>query len=189
MTSIKSNSGKSPGPAGGLDSSASMNDGQPAIGFAADLLVLDGENAVDLERLRLKLRIQFDVEDPLGDFLVDRLALLLWRLRRVPSFETSLLSWIAHQQAQIHDQDGIAIANHFFSIDPRSLPPTGTSARFLAQQHHGRNSVGRTIETAFSKSDPLGKIGRYESHLMRQVERVILTLRQFKARPTVRTDE
>jgi hypothetical protein len=42
----------------------------------------------------------------------------------------------------------------------------------------GRQVVGRALEAALDTRDPLGKIGRYEGHLMRQLVRTLELLRQ-----------
>ena len=60
-------------------------------GLTAKTLIIVGENAEDFEELRSALFEQYDPQSALEFELVERLAGILWRLRRVPLFEAGIL--------------------------------------------------------------------------------------------------
>ena len=66
-------------------------------GLTAKMLIIVGENADDFDQLRAELMAEHDPQSVLETELVDRLAGILWRLRRVPSFEAAILD-TRHQQ-------------------------------------------------------------------------------------------
>ena len=144
--------------------------------IAPALVLMDGENPISFKLLLDALDAEFEARGPMAAFLVDYAATLIWRLRRVATFEAGLLTWISDQQRQRHDGRGLTLGDVFFSGDARSLPgPNQTS-----QWRQKRQVIGRTLEAALDKSDPLGKIGRYEGHLMRQLARTMDELRRLR---------
>ncbi len=141
-------------------------------------VVIEGESALMFEDFRRDLRGQFGGAGPLADVLIDQLAGVLWRLQRSATFEAALISWLTHQQAQRHDRDGVSFGEHFFPSDRRGLSTTRAPGRQRAQQLH-HQIIGRTLEAAFSNSDLLGRMGRYEAHLMRQASRLLVELQRL----------
>ena len=139
-----------------------------------DLVLLEGENAAAFAALIASLELAYGRNGPMALFLIDYAATLIWRLRRVATFEAGLLSWIAEQQRQRHDGRGVTLGTLFVSGDLRALQGGNDAVR---KHRQGRLLIGRTLETALAKTDPLGKIGRYESHLMRQLQRTLAELR------------
>ncbi len=152
-------------------------------GLTAEQVVLEGEDRARFDALRSAINMEFAPEGPVAVFLAERLVGLIWRLGRVAGFEAGLLDWIAHQQAEAHDTAGVAFGEYFFSADRRALairPGDGNPvARSRLDQ---RRRVGRTLEAALNKTDPLSKLGRYESHLMKQVEKTLAALRRSVGR-------
>jgi len=144
------------------------------------LVVMEGENPVAFQMLADGIDAEFEPKGPMAAFLVDYAATLLWRLRRVATFEAGLLTWIAGQQRQRHDRKGIRLGDVFLAIDGQALPLPGRHAGAAHRQQHGLQVIGRTLESALDKSDPLGKIGRYEGHLMRQLMRTLEELRRLR---------
>ncbi len=61
------------------------------------MLIILGEDADDFDQLRAELMDEHDPQSVLETELVERLAGILWRLRRVPSFEAAILD-TRHQQ-------------------------------------------------------------------------------------------
>ena len=141
-------------------------------------VVIEGESALMFEDFRRDLRGQFSGTGPLAEVLVDQLAAVLWRLRRSAGFEAALMGWLSHQQAQRHDRDGVSFGEHFFPSDRRSLSATRAPASQRVQRLH-HQVIGRTLEAAFSNSDLLGRMGRYEAHLMRQASRLLVELERL----------
>ena len=70
-------------------------------GLTAKMLVIGGENADQFEELRGELLQQHDPQTALECELVERLAGLLWRLRRVPFFEAAIID---ARQAQVAEE-------------------------------------------------------------------------------------
>ena len=70
----------------------------------------------------------------------------------------------------------------FFATDPRALAKPSRAAGDHRVNRRGRQVVGRALEVALDAPDPLGKIGRYEGHLMRQLVRTLELLRQDQHR-------
>jgi hypothetical protein len=66
-------------------------------GLTAKMLTIVGENADDFDQLRAELMAEHHPQSVLETELVERLAGILWRLRRVPSFEAAILD-TRHQQ-------------------------------------------------------------------------------------------
>src|SRR5215831_6006563 len=60
-------------------------------GLTAKTLIIVGECADDFEALRSELVEQYDPRSPLEIELVEPLAGILWRLRRVPLFEAAIV--------------------------------------------------------------------------------------------------
>lgn len=148
--------------------------------LAGDLVIIDGEDAAAFAALRAQLEGEFRPHGPVASFLVDYTATLMWRLRRVATFEAGILSWISDQQSRRHDGKGIALGDVFFSGDVRALPKPGKAAGDQRICRRGRHVVGRTLEVALDASDPLGKIGRYEGHLMKQLMRALDELHRLR---------
>lgn len=147
---------------------------------APALVLIDGENPISFKLLLDALDAEFEARGPMAAFLVDYAATLIWRLRRVATFEAGLLTWISDQQRQRHDSRGLTLGDVFFSGDARSLPVPSQNSESHWRQQRGRQVIGRTLEAALDKSDPLGKIGRYEGHLMRQLARTLEELRRLR---------
>ena len=60
-------------------------------GLTAKTLIIVGENADDFDQLRAELMDDHDPQSALECELVERLAGILWRLRRVPFFEAAIM--------------------------------------------------------------------------------------------------
>src|SRR5262245_13119359 len=60
-------------------------------GLTAKTLIMVGERAEDFDQLRAGLMEEHDPQSLLECELVERLSGILWRLRRVPSFEVAIL--------------------------------------------------------------------------------------------------
>jgi hypothetical protein len=60
-------------------------------GLTAKTLIIVGENADDFDQLRADLMDEYDPQSALECELVERIAGILWRLRRVPFFEAAIM--------------------------------------------------------------------------------------------------
>jgi hypothetical protein len=75
-------------------------------GLSANMLIIVGEQAEDFGQLRAELMDQYDPRSALGCELVERLAGILWRLRRVPFFGAAIMD-ARHSQAGRWDGSSI----------------------------------------------------------------------------------
>jgi hypothetical protein len=150
-------------------------------GLTAHQVVIEGEDPALFDALRGCFIRELKPVGAMEEFLVERVAGLAWRLRRVPLFEAALLAWIAHQQAETHGPTGIMLGDVFLSSDACSLagPPPEMGVDRL--EAHERRLTGRMLSAVLSKDDLLSKLGRYEALLMKQVERTLVALRQLIA--------
>jgi hypothetical protein len=72
-------------------------------GLTAKTLIIVGENAEDFEELRSALFEQYDPQSTLEFELLERLAGILFRLRRVPFFERAILDAYQSIVSRYHD--------------------------------------------------------------------------------------
>ena len=72
-------------------------------GLTAKKLIMVGEHAEDFEELRSALVEQYDPQSALEFELVERLAGILFRLRRVPFFERAILDARHSTVSRYHD--------------------------------------------------------------------------------------
>ena len=88
-------------------------------GLTAKMLIIVGENADDFDQLRAELMAEHDPQSTLECELVERLAGILWRLRRVPFFEAAILDSRQGQASRAR-----SLNNRFQG--PGRLGPIGT---------------------------------------------------------------
>lgn len=69
-------------------------------GLTAATIVIDGEEPDQFDMLRADLEAEFEPRAGMERELVERLAGLMWRLRRIPAFEAALLENRCAQNAQ-----------------------------------------------------------------------------------------
>lgn len=170
----RANATKSTGPKT-IDGKAKSSLNAVRHGLTAVHVVLDGEDPIAFEKLRQYLVEYHHPATPIEYHAVDQVAGLLWRLRRVPIFEASLLTWIAHSQAKAYDKPIVTLGTVGISIDEFAIQsPLGSAGRrhlMLCPL-----TSGRVIHTAIMRGDMLGKLGRYESHLVSQLIKILSLL-------------
>ncbi len=143
-------------------------------GLTGVQIVLEGEDPTQFEALRGELFDEFAPGTVCERHLVEQLAGLLWRLRRVPIFEAGLMTWISHCQDRLHDKGLVRIGRAIISADQRSLPAhRGGLPRALV---HDPRLLGRTLEAVLGRRDLLSKISRYEAQLRGQALKILAEL-------------
>ena len=85
----RANATKSPGPRSQAGKARSRLNSRKH-GLTAKMLIIVGEDADDFDELRAELMDEYDPQSALECELVERLAGILWRLRRVPFFEAAI---------------------------------------------------------------------------------------------------
>ena len=139
-------------------------------GLTAEVLLLDGEDPVIFELLRAGLFDEFEPVTSYEEQLTHRLASLIWRLRRIPAFETAILSWMTYRQVDIFDSDdssNVTPSNNVMQYGGHMGLRAGDWQDSKAR--HAQLLLGRLLEAEMNK-DLTAKLGRYEAHLMRQLK-------------------
>jgi hypothetical protein len=145
-------------------------------GFRSRRILLPGESAAEFEQFEAALHADFAPDGPLEEALVDRITLLLWRLRRVPWVEAGLL------RAHAFENRRQRLLNFLLS-DPPPVPaatrPVLDREWRLAQG--AENDIGRAFERTVLRSDGLTKLARYETTIDRALHRALAQLAALRA--------
>src|SRR5262245_41415622 len=62
-------------------------------GLTSQAIVIGDEDPKEFERLRAELEEEYNPRLGIESELVERLAVLMWRMRRVPTLEAGLIEW------------------------------------------------------------------------------------------------
>ena len=128
------------------------------------MLVIVGERAHEFDELRAKLMDQYDPQSALECEMVERLTIILWRLRRVSSFEVAILD-------ARHQHQRTILACQSLRARKRRRNPT-------KEEIDWETSVDLGLALMDGRyGDTLGKIGRYETTLMNQFMKTLQMLR------------
>ena len=136
-------------------------------GLTAKTLIIVDERANDFDDLRAALMDEHDPQSVLEREMVERLAVILWRLRRVPTFEAAILD-ACHQA--VWNQKGY-----------RRLPePEGQEKKVELDEEEADWETSVDLGVALMDGrygDALGKIARHETTLMNNCTKTLQTLR------------
>jgi hypothetical protein len=136
--------------------------------LTAKTLITVGECADDFDQLRAELIDEHEPQSSLECELVERLAGILWRLRRVPFFEAAILDarhsqvWNGLCEAERHDEE----------------QKDEETADWEKSVHFGK----ALIDDA-RYSDALGKLARHEATLMNAFTKTLQTLLLIQETP------
>ena len=133
--------------------------------------LLPGEKLEDFSDLRARVLAELAPDSAIEIELAERIASLLWRLRRVPAFEAALLAWTnaCKEKASLFSPDEPRL-NHW--REPDRLRPAAV---------HDILAFGRSLD-GFLKGGVGGRLSRYENALQRQLSAMMLELRRMQAR-------
>ena len=134
-------------------------------GLTAETLVIGGEDPKRFEELRQQLMRQHDPATPMEAELVERLTGILWRLRRVPFFEASIL---AARQVEVGKQDKLAYRH---SEEADNEDEDMSDEEWSVHVGNARIHDG-------AWGDALGKLSRHETTLMNAFTRQMLHVLQ-----------
>ena len=127
-------------------------------GLTAEHILLYHEEIPAFDRLRSACIEQYSPQGEIEQDLVERLASILWRLRRVPKFEAAVLRFVQYSEtSNDRPQQG------FVNPSSRALPHE-------FNETHPELFLGRALDISL-KRDIFEKLSRYESHLMRQLKK------------------
>jgi hypothetical protein len=143
-------------------------------GLTAETVLLPHEDPEVFQYLLAAIFAEFAPDGAFEEVLVERIASLLWRLRRVPAIESALFRWVhaKKKSALIKDLD-----------DPLDLPLTlgDTDDRDGLE-------MGRTYE-ALLNSGNIDRLGRCETNLQRKLSQTIEQLREAQSARRGRSNE
>jgi hypothetical protein len=160
----RANATKSPGPRSQAGKARSRLNSRKH-GLTAKMLIIVGENA-DFDQLRAELMAEHDPQSVLETELVERLAGILWRLRRVPFFEAAILD-TRHQQ--VWNQKNHAL--------PEGQGESEEKNELDEEDADWERSVDLGVALMDGRyGDTLGKIERHETSLMNALTKTLHTL-------------
>lgn len=145
-------------------------------GLAANLLVIGDEDPTEFEALRAALMQQYDPRGAAQCELVEYLAGLYWRLRRVPLFEAAIFA-ARHEQVATEFQEERArlhrLENEGESEDEEDDEPEEMSeAEWLVR-------VGRVLIKDGVWNDALGKLARHETTLLNALRKTLILFEEI----------
>ena len=146
-----------------------------AHGLTATCVLIPGECQEDYERLREGIWEEYDPHGPLEEEFAERLVSQLWRLRRVPVFESALMLWTNRVNACCFDDD---VSQPLAGLVTSPYAISDPHVRDGGEELGRRESfmLGRTLQQMIKNGDPLSKITNYEAGLVRQVDRTMARL-------------
>jgi hypothetical protein len=129
------------------------------------MLIIAGECAEDFDELREAFKREYNPQSALEAELVERLAVILWRLRRVPFFEKAILE---SRQAQLKKIAGSQMASlHHPYEQPHEFGGDDEVDVEEALSDEERSvRVGDALIQDGLYGDGLGKLARHEATLM-----------------------
>ncbi len=145
-------------------------------GLTTTQTTLPGEDPVEFSQMRAAMFSSLYPQGVLENQLVERMASLIWRLRRVQAFEAALFEWMAYYQAAVHD-----VPNEDLEIDSRRNDPVPNVEEPI-HDLQDRLRLGRMIEAVLG-NDLTTKLTYYEERMQRQLSAV---MRDFNERQKAR---
>jgi hypothetical protein len=127
-------------------------------GLTAKMLIIVGENADDFDQLRADLMDEYDPQSVLETELVERLAGILWRLRRAPFFEAAILQ-----------------AYHYRTRD-MDLSYAYREGQSIEEERRVAKSIRYGVALMSDRNDLLGKLARHEASTMSALTKTLQTL-------------
>lgn len=149
-------------------------------GLRAERHLLDGEDPTLFEALCGRLNAELAPDGTLETELVDRIANLMWRARRVPQFELALLNWMgtwcetfaSQADSNSYKCPGYGELNNFHTRLKHN-------ARELPVDTRNQLILGRLLQYSMDR-DLVAKLSRYEAHLLQQLERALAQLKTLQ---------
>ena len=107
--------------------------------------------------------------------MVDLMAGILWRLRRVPALEAAAFSWMhrCHRDRPL--------AHLIETQEPDEEPEDHEMGRDNERSERRKQALGRAVFHLIRDGDLLDKLNRYETQLMNQLARVASELEHQRA--------
>ena len=174
----RANAGKSTGPRTQVGKARSRLNSRKH-GLTAKTLIIVGEHAEDFEELRSALIEQYDPQSALEFELLERLAGILWRLRRVPLFEAGILD---ARHADVSDDE---LERHYGEL---AETDDGQEEDKEVTDWKASVHLGLALLNDAARGDALGKLARHETTLMNAFTKtlqMLLLLQEKRAQSEV----
>lgn len=158
-------------------------------GLRAQKVTIFDECPEEFEALCGSAHDSLKPQDPLQEQLVDRIAVCLWRLRRIPNLEAGIVEYQSLRN-ELNDVDSLISDHvreyqiHSYKIAMRNLPENLKDRRteILNRLQKGQATLGKTICRDLEYYNALGKLSRYESHISRELFRTLSELERLQTR-------
>ena len=148
-------------------------------GLTAEVLVVEDENAEDFRELREGLMRQYDPQGAMECELMERVAGILWRLRRVLTFEAAVIDFRVDQAAEQQRKREREVWErrelqrqmvsesrgedaHEDEVEEQEQAEEDEGAALLESSV----TLGDALTTDFAYTNSLHKLGRHETSLM-----------------------
>ena len=160
----RANSVRSTGPKSRLGKArSSMN--ACKHGLTAQAVIIGDEDPAQFDALRKALEEEFQPHSLMERELVERLAGIIWRIRRTPKFEAALI------EARCEE----ARRNAYYDPERR-------------KQLEGAGAMGAALMLDSAQQDTLGKLSRHESALMNAFTKALQMLHFIHSQRAVEDD-
>jgi hypothetical protein len=137
-------------------------------GLTSQSMTIPGEDPEELRQLRCAMMGTLNPQGALENQLVERIAVLTFRLKRVPVYEAALLAWTAYLLAATHDAPYEMTDAGDIGLRNDPFPDENDSIHDLQD----RLRLGRVMEHLLD-TDAVAKLASHESLLQRQVSAAI----------------
>ena len=141
-------------------------------GLTAKMLIIAGENADDFDQLRAELLEEHEPQSVLESELVERLAGIFWRLRRVPFFEAAIID---ARQAQVAEDKESQQAMRARRSDEYEEEGGEEDADEMSDEAWSVQ-LGDALIQDGAFGDGLGKLARHETTLMNALTKTLQML-------------
>ena len=151
-------------------------------GLTASKTLLPGESQHDSSNLRAEIFDRLKPDGVLEAQMVERIASLFWRLRRIPVLEAALFEWHKRLQEKINDAEPDDFDKFIEGLPGNGPPPLQlrASAEYDDDGQRDRLQIGRLLESALS-NDNISKFGRYERDLSRELRHALEEIRRLQS--------
>jgi hypothetical protein len=140
-------------------------------GLTATSLTIGDEKPAEFSEVRAKLEDQFRPATAMEHLLLDRVAGLLWRLRRVPGLEAAVINHYLDRQRE-EQQEALA-----------AFQEAGEEESDTEDFEEPKLDIGEALIADAFHRDMLTKLTRYEASLMSSLTKALQLLHAFQSQP------
>ena len=155
-------------------------------GLTAEVLVTRDEDGDKFSELREALMEEHDPQTTMECDLVERIASIVWRLRRVPTFEAGVIDFRLEQamEDERRRQEDRGERNHLMAMvrgKEREEDDTKPKQREEPDLLGLSITLGDALTTDFAYTNSLQKLDRHETSLVNMLKKTCEMLREAQA--------